>query len=67
VKRICAWCLVDMGEIAPEQPGVTHGICEKCKATILAEKDGHNPTFLDGMVIFPPCSHPILSKELRNS
>ena len=33
----------------------------------MAEKDGHNPTFLDGMVIFPPFSHPILSKELRNS
>ena len=44
MKRICAWCLKDMGDIAPEQPGVTHGICEECKAKIMAEKDGHNHT-----------------------
>jgi len=45
MKRICAWCKEPMGEIAPEQPGVTHGICESCKAKILAEKDGQ---FQDG-------------------
>ena len=28
---ICAWCGHDMGEKNPEQPGITHGICEPCK------------------------------------
>jgi len=40
MKRSCSWCKRDMGEIAPEQPVITHGICESCKAKILAEGDG---------------------------
>ena len=47
MTRICAWCLADMGDIAPEQTGVTHGICEKCKAKILAAPNGHTD-ILDG-------------------
>ena len=43
MKRICAWCKEPMGEIAPEQPGVTHGICESCKAKILAAPNGQFP------------------------
>ena len=33
----CSWCLKYMGEIAPDEPGITHGICEECKAKVLAE------------------------------
>ena len=40
MKRVCSWCLRDMGEIAPEQPGITHGICEDCKEKLLAEPQG---------------------------
>ena len=40
MTRICSWCGKDMSEKYPEQPGVTHGICEKRKAKIMAEKDG---------------------------
>jgi len=29
MKRVCAWCAKDMGEITPEEPGIIHGICEK--------------------------------------
>ena len=42
MKRICAWCKEPMCEIAPEQQGITHGICESCKAKIMAEKDGQD-------------------------
>jgi len=55
MKRICAWCKEPMGEIAPEQPGVTHGICEKCKANLLAEKDGQ---FRARAVSSPPYNRP---------
>lgn len=30
VKRICAWCQKEMGEIEAEGGEVTHGMCEKC-------------------------------------
>jgi len=42
MKRSCNWCKRDMGEIAPEQPGITHGICESYKTKILAEGDGQH-------------------------
>ena len=32
-----------MGSKYPEQPGVTHGICGKCKANLMAAPNGHNP------------------------
>jgi len=63
MTRICAWCLADMGDIAPEQTGVTHGICEKCKANLMAEKDGHNP--LDGAGFHPPLTAPSFSEGLK--
>lgn len=31
MKIVCAWCGKDMGEKAPEEPGTTHGICERCR------------------------------------
>ena len=55
MTRICSWCLADMGEKYPEQPGVTHGICEKCKAKILAAPNGQ---FQDGAVSSPPYNRP---------
>jgi len=42
MKRICAWCRKEMGEVAPEQPGITHGICEECREKVLAERDGQS-------------------------
>jgi len=58
MKRICAWCLRDMGEIAPEQPGVTHGICDKCKTKILAENKGQLDTADGGRISNPPLTAP---------
>ena len=60
MKRICAWCKESMGEIAPEQPGITHGICEECKKKILAEAGGQDPTFSDGdsRISIPPLPAP---------
>jgi hypothetical protein len=37
VTVTCAWCKKPLGEKAPEQPGVSHGICEDCKARVMAE------------------------------
>lgn len=37
MKRICAWCGKDMGEKAPGQPGVSHGICKRCKELVSAQ------------------------------
>jgi hypothetical protein len=55
VKLICAWCLKDLGDIAPEQPGVTHGVCEECKRKIMAELHSQRPTSsLDGGGVFAP-------------
>ena len=30
LKRICAWCQTEMGEIDAPSVGVTHGICPSC-------------------------------------
>lgn len=30
LKKICAWCLKEIGEIDGPGPGVTHGICPEC-------------------------------------
>ena len=30
IKRVCAWCKKDMGEIPGDEEGVTHGMCEEC-------------------------------------
>jgi hypothetical protein len=35
-RAICAWCDGDLGE-RPEVQGVTHGICEQCKAALVGE------------------------------
>lgn len=37
MKRICAWCQKDMGEIEPfEDKSITHGICPECKEQFFA-------------------------------
>ncbi len=39
MRRVCAWCKLDMG-IAPGEDGkVTHCICETCEAKFFAELD----------------------------
>ena len=43
MKMICAWCLKDLGDKHPEQPGISHGICASCAKKILEEKDGNYP------------------------
>lgn len=31
MKRVCAWCGKDMGEIEPlDDDSITHGICDDC-------------------------------------
>ena len=37
MKVICAWCKRDLGEKFPEQPGVSHGICEACAKRVKEE------------------------------
>jgi len=34
---VCAWCQKHLGEKFPDQPGVSHGICEECKSKVLSE------------------------------
>jgi DNA-directed RNA polymerase subunit RPC12/RpoP len=38
----CSWCGKTIGEIAPAQPGISHGVCQSCKARILTEFHGQN-------------------------
>jgi hypothetical protein len=30
LKRVCAWCQADLGEVDNKNSGVTHGICPAC-------------------------------------
>ena len=30
MKRICAWCTKELGEIENSTGGTTHGICDDC-------------------------------------
>lgn len=42
MKRICAWCQRELGEVAPlDDPRVTHGICAECSARRLDDFAGH--------------------------
>ena len=38
MKIICAWCKCDLGEKYPEQPGVSHTICESCAKRVKEER-----------------------------
>ena len=38
MKIICAWCKCDLGEKYPDQPGVSHGICEACAKRVKEER-----------------------------
>jgi hypothetical protein len=50
VIRICAWCGVSLGELAPrEDRAVTHGICDRCAERVHAGKDPSPPDPV------PPC------------
>lgn len=38
MKRICAWCKLDMGKEEPlDDPSITHGICPKCMKALKNE------------------------------
>lgn len=40
MKIVCAWCDKDMGEInGGGVDGVSHTICEKCSAKLIAEAE----------------------------
>jgi hypothetical protein len=32
LKKVCAWCQADLGELECPQSGITHGICQSCCA-----------------------------------
>jgi len=34
----CAWCKCDLGEKFPEQPSISHGICEACAKRVKEER-----------------------------
>lgn len=34
---VCCYCGKHIGEKAPEQPGVSHGVCATCYARVMAE------------------------------
>lgn len=61
MKLRCAWCGADMGEIAPDEPGISHGICPKCRDKILAEHKAQDNVLTpeDGADSSPPfCQTP---------
>ena len=37
LKRVCAWCQADMGEVSCPATGVTHCICPSCFAMVETE------------------------------
>jgi hypothetical protein len=37
LRIICAWCKADLGELECPESGVTHGICQSCRAWIESE------------------------------
>ena len=37
MKAVCAWCNIDLGERHGPDEKITHGICEPCKAKMIAE------------------------------
>jgi hypothetical protein len=37
MRRVCAWCQRDLGTVPGEDGMVTHGMCDTCEATVLAE------------------------------
>jgi hypothetical protein len=36
MRIVCCYCLKDLGEKYPLQPGVSHGICEECMSKVSA-------------------------------
>lgn len=38
IRKVCAWCGVDMGEIDSKVEGVTHGMCERCHKKFMKEQ-----------------------------
>lgn len=52
MKRICAWCQKDMGEVMSHTEGeydITHGMCEDCAKQILACDRQNLHKFLDSI------------------
>jgi len=37
LKRICAWCQADLGELESPHSGITHGICRSCQVLLRSE------------------------------
>ena len=44
MKKICAWCLVELGVPVENTFGVTHGICATCKDGVMDQLLGFQPT-----------------------
>ncbi len=51
MKRICAWCKIELGTMYLEDNSddITHGICAKCKEKILGPQRVELMTFLDSL------------------
>jgi len=52
MKRVCAWCTKDMGQVESKGHGeeiITHGICEACANKISQNKDKDLRSFFDGL------------------
>jgi len=49
MKVECAWCRTELRSLGP-QPGVSHGVCEDCRAFLRANKPGRTVrSFLDSL------------------
>ena len=52
MRKRCAWCKKDMGEVSGEADGqrvITHGICEECAFHLIAQGGMPLQEFLDGL------------------
>jgi len=70
MKIICGWCQADLGEKYPNIPGISHGICEECKAKILAEHSGQScSSSQDGaggfLPPFPSAPRPLFHRKVK--
>jgi hypothetical protein len=54
MKRVCAWCKIDLGAVKSEvfsEAAITHGICEKCAAKFLHPLRATLIEFLDSLAV----------------
>lgn len=64
MKRVCAWCKKDLGEVpsgVAEERDITHGICNECLSNIEFQAGADLSRFLDSL----PAPVLVLDKQSR--